>query len=55
MDGQEVCRALGICRRTLQFYRSRGTIPFSCVGRKYFYRERDVAAYLESKTQPAKE
>jgi len=33
-------------------YRERGLIPFSSVGGKYFYRENDVAAFLESRTEP---
>ncbi|WP_415970498.1 helix-turn-helix domain-containing protein [Alistipes ihumii] len=52
MDSQDVCLALGVSKRTLQSYRERGLIPFSSVGGKYFYREGDVAAFLESRTEP---
>lgn len=45
---------LDIGKRTLQTYRERGIIPFSSVGGKYFYKEADVAAYLESKTKRKK-
>ena len=41
-------------KRTLQSYRERGIIPFSSGGGKYFYKEADVAAYLESKTKRKK-
>ena len=44
---------LDIGKRTLQTYRERGIIPFSSVGGK-FYKEADVAAYLESKTKRKK-
>lgn len=45
-----MCLALNITKRTLQSYREKGIIPYSRVGGKYFYKESDVAAYLESKT-----
>lgn len=50
MDGQDVCLALGITKRTLQTYREKGRLPFSNVGGKFFYKEWDVAAYLQSRT-----
>lgn len=42
---------MGITKRTLQSYREKGIIPYSSVGGKYFYKESDVAAYLQSKTK----
>lgn len=54
MESADVCRALDISKRTLQSYRERGNIPFSNVGGKYFYKESDIAAYLELKTKPKK-
>lgn len=47
-----MCLALNITKRTLQSYREKGIIPYSHVGGKYFYKESDVAAYLQSKTEP---
>lgn len=49
LDAQDVCRRLGISKRTLQMYRTAGRLPFSNVGGKYFYREQDVARYLKRK------
>jgi DNA-binding transcriptional MerR regulator len=46
-----VCFALGITKRTLQSYRDKRFVPYSNVGGKYFYRESDVAAYLEARTK----
>lgn len=54
IDSQEVCLALKISKRTLQTYRENGLMPFSTVGGKYFYRDGDVAAFLESKTNRKK-
>ncbi|WP_278602812.1 helix-turn-helix domain-containing protein [Alistipes indistinctus] len=51
MDSQDVCQTLGITKRTLQSYREKGIVPYSNVGGKFFYRESDVAAYLESRTK----
>ncbi|WP_416991474.1 helix-turn-helix domain-containing protein [Alistipes indistinctus] len=51
MDSQDVCQALGITKRTLQSYREKGIVPYSNVGGKFFYRENDIAAYLESRTK----
>lgn len=50
MDRQDVCRMLGITQRTLQSYREKGVVPFSSVGGKFFYREQDIADYLQTKT-----
>lgn len=45
-----MCLKLGITKRTLQSYRDKRILPFTTVGGKFFYRESDVAAYLQSKT-----
>ena len=50
IDSQEVCVMLGITKRTLQSYRDKRFVPYTNVGGKYFYRESDVAAYLEART-----
>ena len=50
MDSEEVCRALNITKRTLQRYRDRGVIPYSRLGGKFYYRRRDLAAWLSRKT-----
>ena len=50
MDSQDVCLLLNITKRTLQTYRDKKLLPYTSIGGKFFYRESDVAEYLESKT-----
>ena len=45
-----MCRALNISKRTLQSYRDLGAIPCSRLGGKFYYRRRDLAAWLSCKT-----
>lgn len=45
-----MCLKLGITKRTLQSYRDKRILPYTAVGGKFFYRESDVANYLQSKT-----
>lgn len=47
MDNQEVCMALNISQRTLQAMRSNGTLPFSQIDRKTYYRRQDVIRLIE--------
>ena len=37
LDAADVCAALDIGKRTLQYYRESGKIPFTKMGYKYFY------------------
>lgn len=46
MDAQEVCLVLNISKRSLQSYREYGIIPCSFIGRKYVYKESDLARIL---------
>lgn len=41
---------LGMSKRTLQSYRDKRILPYTTVGGKFFYRESDIADYLQSKT-----
>lgn len=50
LDGQEVCQALRITKRTLQSYRDKGLLGCSTVGGKYYYREKDVTEFLQART-----
>ncbi|OUN04927.1 helix-turn-helix domain-containing protein [Alistipes onderdonkii] len=50
MDGQEVCQALRITKRTLQSYRDKELLGCSTVGGKYYYREKDVIEFLQART-----
>ncbi|MGI6242774.1 MAG: helix-turn-helix domain-containing protein [Prevotella sp.] len=48
LDNEAVCRRLGISKRTLQTYRDSGKIPFSMIGHKCYYKERDIAELLNA-------
>ena len=47
IDGQYVMQKLLICPRTLQTLRSNGTIPFSRIGRKIYYKRSDIERVLQ--------
>ncbi|MFI3328299.1 MAG: helix-turn-helix domain-containing protein [Rikenellaceae bacterium] len=42
LDNQDVCVILNISKRTLQTYRDNGTIPYSQINHKMYYRPSDV-------------
>ena len=42
MDNQDVCRMLNISARTLQTLRDNGTLAYSQIGHKIFYKPEDV-------------
>lgn len=42
LDNQDVCEILSISKRTLQTYRDNGTLAFTQIGHKMFYRPEDV-------------
>lgn len=46
MDNEEVCRILGISKRTLQAYRDNGILPFSQIGHKMYYLPQDVESVI---------
>ena len=50
LDNQEVCMLLHISKRTLQYYRDSGTLPFSRFGIKCFYKVSDVEKLLSNST-----
>jgi len=47
LDNQAVCRRLNISKRSLQTFRDKGLIPYSQIGHKCFYKQEDVAEFLE--------
>jgi hypothetical protein len=47
IDAQIVMQALHISPRTLQTLRTNGTLPFSRIGRKLFYRRSDILRILQ--------
>jgi MerR family transcriptional regulator, repressor of the yfmOP operon len=48
LSSDDVCHLLLISKRTLQTYRDQGTLPFSQVGRKIYYKASDIDQYLEA-------
>lgn len=48
IDNQEACAILNISPRTLQSLRSNGTLAFSKIERRTYYRKRDVMQLLET-------
>ena len=42
LDNQEVCEILNISKRTLQTYRDNGTLSYTQIGHKMYYRPEDV-------------
>ena len=46
LDNQEVCVRLNISKRTLQTYRDNGTLPYSQINHKMYYKPEDVERVL---------
>ena len=49
LDGNDVCRILKICPRTLQVYCNKNILPFRRLGGKIFFSRTDIEATLEAK------
>ena len=47
LTADDVCKALSITKRALQYYRSCGIIPYTAIGNKVVFREEDVRRLLE--------
>ena len=47
LDNQDVCLILKISKRTLQYYRERGTIPYSQIDRKIYYKREDIDNFIK--------
>jgi hypothetical protein len=47
LDNQDVCRMLNISKRTLQTYRDNGTLPYSQINHKMYYKQEDVQHVME--------
>lgn len=43
----EVCRLLHISKRTLQYLRNSGKLPYSTLGNKCYYKLEDVKVLLD--------
>jgi Helix-turn-helix domain len=48
VDGQEVMQTLHISKRTLQSLRDSGTLPYSRINGKFYYKIADLGNLLES-------
>ncbi len=48
IDGQDVLAALNISKRTLQSLRDTGTLPYSRINGKFYYKVADLEKLLES-------
>lgn len=53
MTSEEVCKALSISKRALQYYRSSNIIPYTSLGNKILYKESDIARILDNHLIPA--
>ena len=47
LDSSEVCRLMGVSKRTLQDWRTKRKLVFVSVGKKYYYRVEDVVGLLK--------
>jgi MerR family transcriptional regulator, repressor of the yfmOP operon len=48
VEPETICRVLGVSRRTLRNYTSKGYLPFSRIGARIFYRLSDIDDFLSS-------
>ncbi|MCC8199955.1 MAG: helix-turn-helix domain-containing protein [Tannerellaceae bacterium] len=46
LDNQDVCQILDISKRSLQTYRDNGTLPYSQIGNKMYYKPKDIEQIL---------
>ena len=46
LDNQDVCQILNISKRTLQTYRDNGTLPYTRIGYKMYYKAEDVKGII---------
>lgn len=48
IDNQDVLQTLHISKRTLQTYRDNGTLPYSKINGKFYYKVSDIEHLLQS-------
>ena len=48
IDGQDIMLALNISKRTLQTLRDNGTLPFSRISGKFYYKVSDIETLLSN-------
>jgi ribosome-associated translation inhibitor RaiA len=47
LDNQDVCFMLNISKRTLQRFRSSGSLPYNRINQKLYYLESDVLKFIK--------
>jgi carbamoylphosphate synthase small subunit len=47
LDNQNICQILNISKRTLQTYRDNGTLPYSQINHKMYYKPDDVQKVMQ--------
>ena len=47
LTAEEVCKALSITKRALQYYRSAGIIPYTALGNEVLFQDDDIRQLLE--------
>lgn len=52
LDNQDACQLLQISKRTLQYYRDYGKLPFSMIGGKCYYKVSDIEKMISESTTP---
>jgi carbamoylphosphate synthase small subunit len=50
LDNQDVCLILNISKRTLQTYRDNGTVPYSQINHKIYYKPNDIELLTRKST-----
>lgn len=54
IDGQDVMQTMHISKRTLQSLRDSGTLPFSRINGKFYYKVADIEIMLAANYEPSK-
>ena len=54
IENGELAEMLGLSKRQLQWYRERGVLGFSTIGRKIYYRRDEVARLIKNNTIKSK-
>lgn len=47
LDNQDLCKMLNVSKRTLQYFRSSGDLPYQRIRRKTYYLEADVLEFID--------
>lgn len=48
LDNTDVCEILGVGKRTLQNYRAKGSLPYSQINHKCYYKPEDIRMFIQS-------